>query len=89
MSKKTILTLYTRNGCHLCEDAMDVLRELEQEFASLVDLQEIDISTSDELTERYGLMIPVVLMDGEEVAYGHVNKFDISNRLQVKKGDNR
>lgn len=85
----TIITLYTRIGCHLCEDAKDVLLELQREFSPGFELEEVDISTSDELTERYGLMIPVVLLDGDEVAYGHVNKFDISNRLQGKKGEYR
>ncbi len=48
-------------------------------------VEEIDIEASDELTECYGLMIPVVHIDGEEVGYGFINKFDISNRLQEKR----
>ncbi|MFL6560210.1 MAG: glutaredoxin family protein [Bacillus sp. (in: firmicutes)] len=48
-------------------------------------LEEIDIESSDELTEQYGLMIPVVYIDGVEAGFGVINKFDIGNRLQGKK----
>jgi len=69
----------------LCDQAQEVLFGLRREWDFV--LEEVDIEQSDELTERYGLMIPVVLLDGEEVAYGVVNKFDISNRLQKKRLD--
>ncbi len=82
MDQATI-TLFTRRGCHLCDQAKDVLHELQEEWDFA--LEEVDIAASDELTERYGLMIPVILIDGEEAAYGFVNKSDISNRLREKK----
>ncbi|MBO0959021.1 glutaredoxin family protein [Neobacillus sp. MM2021_6] len=79
---QTTITLYTRNRCPLCDKAKATLDELKQEWNFR--LEEIDIETSDELTERYGLMIPVVHLDGEEVGFGFVDKFAISNRLQEK-----
>ncbi|MGG3467977.1 glutaredoxin family protein [Neobacillus pocheonensis] len=83
--KQSTITLYTRNRCPLCDKAKSTLLELKEEWNFV--LNEIDIEQSDELTELYGLMIPVVHLDGEEVAYGIVNKFDIGNRLQEKKAD--
>ncbi|MED4204567.1 glutaredoxin family protein [Neobacillus mesonae] len=80
---QTIVTIYSRSRCPLCDKALALLFELKEEFD--FDLEEVDIESSDELTERYGLMIPVVHIDGKEAAYGFVNKFDISNRLQQKK----
>ncbi|XJZ26883.1 glutaredoxin family protein [Bacillota bacterium Lsc_1132] len=74
------ITLYTRHGCHLCERAKQDIIELKKKIH--FSFEEKDIEQSDELTERYGLMIPVVQIDGEEVAHGIVNKFDISKRLQ-------
>ncbi|WP_160722549.1 glutaredoxin family protein [Bacillus sp. USDA818B3_A] len=76
------ITLYTRQRCPLCNKAKDAILELREVWN--IQLEEIDIETSDELTERYGLMIPVIHLDGEEVGYGFVDKFDISNRLQEK-----
>ncbi|MEH7119087.1 glutaredoxin family protein [Neobacillus vireti] len=78
----TKITLYTRNRCPLCDKAKTALVELQNDWK--FQLEEIDIETSDELTELYGLMIPVVHLDGEEVGYGFVDKIDISNRLQEK-----
>ncbi|MCQ6278761.1 glutaredoxin family protein [Bacillus sp. EB600] len=79
---QTTLTLYTRQQCHLCEQAKQAIMELKDEY--LFHLEEFDIDQNDELTERYGLMIPVVLINGEEVAFGQINKFILSNRLQKK-----
>lgn len=80
---QTTITLYTRKQCPLCDKAKAVLLELKEEWDFV--LEEMDIAESDELTERYGLMIPVVHIDGEEAAYGYVNKFEISSRLEEKR----
>lgn len=77
-----IITLYTRKRCPLCDKAKNSILELQEQWDFTLD--EIDIDESDELTELYGIMIPVVHIDGEEVAYGIVNKIDIGNRLQEK-----
>lgn len=78
----TVITLYTREHCHLCETAKQSILELKKNWDFV--LEEMDIEQNDELTERYGLMIPVVLMDGEEVGYGQINHFEIRKRLQEK-----
>lgn len=78
----TVIQFYTRGRCHLCDHAKAILIELKKEWNMTI--EEFDIDESDELTERYGLMIPVVVIDGEEVAYGIVNKIFISKRLQEK-----
>ena len=59
--------LYTRDGCHLCEDARRVL--LEHRLA----LTEIDIDSDAGLIERYGQCVPVVVVDGRERFRGHVD----------------
>jgi glutaredoxin len=76
------ITLYTRNRCSLCEKAKQAILELKEVWNFT--LEEIDIDKSDELTELYGIMIPVVQIDGEEVGFGIINKLDISKRLQEK-----
>lgn len=81
MNKPT-LTFYTRKKCPLCDKAKVVIDELEQEVEFVY--IEKDIDDSDELTEKYGLMIPVVEIDGEEIEYGHINKISIRNRLHEK-----
>lgn len=62
------ITLYTRPGCHLCEEAVEALREIGEPFA------EVDITTSTELEIEYGERIPVIVLDGREHGYWRVEK---------------
>ena len=54
--------VYSRPGCHLCEEAIDVLRRLERRYPMVI--QEVDIRSDPELLRRYDIRIPVVVIDG-------------------------
>jgi hypothetical protein len=58
------VVLYSRAGCHLCDEARAVL--LAEQARSPFDLEEIDIETSDDLLREYGVRVPVVEVDGVE-----------------------
>jgi len=58
------VTLFSRPGCGLCDEARAVL--LAQEARTPFELEEIDVETDDALELAYGIRIPVVLVDGEE-----------------------
>jgi hypothetical protein len=45
---------------------------------------EKDIEESDELTEKFGLMIPVIELEGEILQYGQIDFFTLSKRLHEK-----
>jgi hypothetical protein len=54
------VTLYERDGCHLCDEARVLLDEmLERDGYSRV-----DIEADDALVLRYGFRIPVIGLDG-------------------------
>lgn len=54
------LTLYTTSGCHLCEQAKDMMwPELSRRGWQL---EEVDIAEADDLMDAYGVHIPVVAM---------------------------
>lgn len=57
------LLVYSKPGCHLCEEAVRVLNRLQAQtpFA----LEEINIEDNPALLEKYGEQIPVVLFNGE------------------------
>ncbi len=76
------LIFYTRSRCGLCEEAKLTINLLRDDFP--FKLVERDIDESDELTERFGLMIPVVEMDGEILQYGQIDYFTLSKRLHEK-----
>jgi glutaredoxin-like protein DUF836 len=54
------LTLYERDGCHLCEEARVLLDDMLGNDGYL----RIDIETDDDLVLRYGFRIPVIAVDG-------------------------
>ena len=58
------VVLYSRPGCHLCDEARGVITSVRarQPFG----FDEIDIETDDALLREYGIRIPVVTIDGEE-----------------------
>jgi hypothetical protein len=80
------LTLYSRPGCHLC----DVMKVVVQRVASASDtpvtIEEIDISTDPDLEVRYGLEIPVLLIDGKKAAKIRVTEGELTRILQSRHG---
>ena len=60
----TVVTLYGKPGCHLCDDARAVIEQVRAEHA--FELREVDISIDPGLFRQYGERIPVVAVDGEE-----------------------
>jgi glutaredoxin len=58
--KKVIL--YSTSGCHLCEKAETYLAEVLSQKNFHLDI--VDIAESDDLIERYGIRIPVIVIMG-------------------------
>ena len=59
------LTLYTTLGCHLCDEARELLAAMP---APHIQFDEVLISDNDALMERYGTRIPVLRRDtGQEL----------------------
>jgi glutaredoxin len=58
------VTLVTRAGCHLCDEATMVLRRLSAENGFAWD--ELDVDADPERADAYGDKVPVILVDGEE-----------------------
>jgi len=65
-----LVRLYTTLGCHLCEDALVLLREYELASAIALELDQIEISDSDVLMQKYGIRIPVVQIAANEAELG-------------------
>ncbi len=61
-----VITIYSKPGCHLCERAKEVIARCRARAAFT--LTEVDISQDAELARRYGQDIPVILLDGQEIA---------------------
>jgi glutaredoxin len=78
----TLVTLYGRPGCHLCEDARAVLVNVRERFPFT--LQEVDIEDDEKLLARYLELIPVVCIDGVEAFRFFVAQGELERRLRLR-----
>ena len=74
------VTLFTRPGCHLCDDARAALHRVRT--TAPFDLVEIDIERDDALHRAYLERIPVVAVDGEELFEYFVDEAALAARLR-------
>jgi len=77
------VVLYSRPGCHLCEEMKALLDHVRRTIP--VDLTVVDISNSDDLEERYGVEIPVLIIDGEQVARYRVAESELRQMLRTRR----
>lgn len=77
------VTLLSKPGCHLCEDARALLDELrvDHDFS----LEEVDITTDPALFAQYRYEIPVVLQEGTEIARGRIEGHVLVRELRAAK----
>jgi glutaredoxin len=60
------VTLYTRPGCHLCDEAKSQMAPLLAEFGAR--LREVNIDADPELRELYNLDVPVIFLADRKIA---------------------
>ena len=80
---KTRVTIYSRPGCHLCEEAKQAILK-----AGLVDqytLSEVNIANDPELLARYKDDIPVITFDGVEAFRHRVSSDDFAAALEQRR----
>jgi predicted thioredoxin/glutaredoxin len=61
------VVLVTRQGCHLCDEALTALR------SRGVEPEQRDVDAENDLFELYDWRVPVVLVDGRVVAEGRID----------------
>jgi glutaredoxin len=74
------VTLYTRPGCHLCDDARTAIERVRERTP--FGLVEIDIESDDALHGAYLERIPVVELDGEELFEYFVDEATLAARVR-------
>ena len=79
-----LLQLYSRPGCHLCDDMKAIVARVAREVP--LTLQEIDISTDPELEARYGPEIPVLEIEGKKAAKYRISEDELRKMLAGRAG---
>ena len=73
------MTLYGKPGCHLCDDAREIVKRVRAEHP--FELREVDVSLDPGLHREYGERIPVLELDGEELFEFHVDGPALAQRV--------
>lgn len=78
------LTLYSKPGCHLCDEMKQVIDAVSTRVPVTLDV--VDISTDSQLMDLYGVEIPVLLIDGKKAAKYRITERELEERLRRLKG---
>ena len=74
-----VITLLSRPGCHLCDDAREVIARVAGELC--VSWTERDITASDDDLRQYADMIPVTFVDGVQHDFWRVDEARLRKAL--------
>jgi glutaredoxin len=77
---KNLITVYSRHGCHLCENAEEVLTNLKNELD--FNLEVIFIDGDTDLEKLYGHEVPVIHIDGEHHDFYKVDPVRFKSSLE-------
>ena len=79
------LTLYSRPGCHLCEEMKATVDRVARQVP--LTMHVVDISTDAELEARYGLEVPVLVVNGKKAAKYRVSEDELTRILIARSGE--
>jgi glutaredoxin len=74
------VTLYTRPGCHLCEEAKSAIAPVLREFGAT--LREVNVEEDPRLHERYGWDVPVIFIGARKAAKHRVDLAQFRRQLR-------
>ena len=82
------LTIYSKPGCHLCDEMKSTVHRVLSTLGAEppISVDEIDISGDPALIDRYGLEIPVLLIDGRKAAKYRVSEEELRRKLDGRWG---
>lgn len=84
-AERPALTLLSRPGCGLCDEAEEVLRRVQSEIPFTY--KKVDVESDEALRRRYGLQVPVVLMEGRKVFKHRIDQDRLRRRLRRRTGE--
>jgi thioredoxin-like negative regulator of GroEL len=70
------LVLLGREGCHLCDDMLASLAELER-TGTIPPVTVVDVDSDPALARQFGLKVPVLLLDGSVICHYTLNSKEL------------
>ncbi len=72
----------SREGCELCEEMLTELDRFLRLRAARAEVSVVDVDADAALRARYGLEVPVLLLDDEPVCHGHLDPAELERLLR-------
>ncbi|MEP7146219.1 MAG: glutaredoxin family protein [bacterium] len=79
----TKLTLFTKPGCHLCDDMKLIVANVKNDPALEIDMEEINIEISRDIFEKYKEKIPVLFIEGKMFAKFRLDEQKLRRKIQT------
>ena len=76
------VTLYTRSGCHLCDDAKQVLDSARRKISFVLEV--VDIDQQEEFRQLYTNEVPVIAIDGVKAFKYKVSMDEFLKKLAAR-----
>jgi glutaredoxin len=81
MSEPSIqIEIYSRPGCHLCDEAKDVIDRVRLRMP--FEVRVINVEADPELERTYGQQIPVVFINGNKAFKYHVDEAELEKKVR-------
>ena len=80
MNKSVQVDIYSRPGCHLCDEAKVVIERVQRRLGFAVRV--IDVETDPEFERKFGEEIPVVFINGVKAFKYHVDEAEFQKKVQ-------
>lgn len=81
MTNNKTVTVYTREDCHLCKDAITAIRTVAESVAPPVEIELIDIDEKETIQAEYSDRVPYVLIDDQPAFKYRVDKQELQEKL--------
>lgn len=81
MPEPILIEIYSRPGCHLCDQARAVIEDFRGIYS--MTFRTINVETSADLEKRYGTDIPIVFLNGEEAFRHRVDRSELERKLKT------
>lgn len=81
MGDSVPIVVYTRDPCHLCDEAEATIREVAEDEGVPVDIELVDVDADEELREKYGERVPYVYVDGRPAFKFRVDPAELREKL--------
>ncbi|MCL9815883.1 glutaredoxin family protein [Natronocalculus amylovorans] len=76
------ITVYSRENCHLCDEAKQTIERISDDTNTDISLTEIDVDTDPALQSEYGERVPYICIDDRPAYKFRVDEADLYDRFE-------